>query len=653
VSRKEKLLAMFQREAQEQLEILRAGLDELAMGACESATLSEMYRAAHTLKGNSGAAGLDGVEGITHALEDLFGVFNEGKLQPTPDMADKAHQALDGVEQLIESAVEDKPVNFDVQVLTSEIESMIGEEEKVEKVSDSSLQLEETELTELAAAEQVYLLTVKLIEQVQMPGVRAALLMEKISATGFEIFSTFPEREKIETGEPGEIFKLILTGQDVPAEEVTALLADDDEVASSELEELPAELPELKERFFQKNNQRSTAPAQRSIKPVSTVRVDAEILDSLLNSLSELTVQRLRLESHAPDTPDLEREFLRLQRQLEALQDQITKTRLMSVNHVFRRFPRLVRDLERELDKQIELKLEGEETELDKKLVDLLGDPLIHIIRNAVDHGIEPPEERCSAGKPEQGLIKLAARHNDGRVEIEVVDDGRGLDPEEIAAKAIEKGIVDSEIVENMGPDEKIQLVTEPGFSTAEEVTDLSGRGVGMDVVKTTVEKFRGSLEISSTPGEGTTVCISFPLTLAVIEAFLVEAGNSQFALPLEQVKTTRLISREQISDDSAGRYCEIDGEKLPCDHILNVFDSERQIKLAEDRHYSLVLLDKLEGEFGLIFDEITARESVVVKPLSQFIRGFDGYSGTTFLGDGRATFILNPAEKLEAIGKV
>ncbi len=653
MSRKEKLLEMFQQEAREQLEVLRSGLDELAAGACEAASLGEMYRAAHTLKGNSGSAGLDGVEGITHALEDLFGSFKEGKLQPTPERADKAHRALDGVEQLIDSAVTGEPVNFDVEALTSEIESMVAKKTDKAQVSDLKLELEESKVTELAEAEMAYLLTVKLIEQVQMPGVRAALLMEKISNTKFEIYCTFPAREKIEDGKAGNIFKLILTGAGGNIGTVTSLLGSDDEVAGSEVEKLPEDLQELQDRFASKNNRRSTSPAQKSIKPVSTVRVDADVLDSLLNSLSELTVQRLRLESRAPATPELEREFLRLRRQLEGLQGEITKTRLMSVNHVFRRFPRLVRDLERELGKKIDLKLKGEETELDKKLVDLLGDPLIHIIRNAVDHGIETPGERRSSGKPEQGQIELAARHNEGRVEIEVSDDGRGLDPDEIVAKAVERGIVTAETAEEMSDDEKIQLVTEPGFSTAEEVTDLSGRGVGMDVVTTTVEKFRGSLEINSTPGEGTTVCISFPLTLAVVEALLVESDNEQFALPLDQVRTTRLISRDQICRGSPEQSCKIDGEQFPCEHIHGLFNQQKQVDLRGAEHYPLILLDNLEKYFGLICDEIVARESVVVKPLNPLLRGFDGYSGTTFLGDGRATFILDPTGKLEALGIV
>ncbi|MDP3465622.1 MAG: response regulator, partial [Sulfuricurvum sp.] len=387
-----------------------------------------------------------------------------------------------------------------------------------------------------------------------------------------------------------------------------------------------------------------------------TIRVDVKRLDHLMNLIGELVLGKNRLIKINDDVEErYEGEaFLEELNQVVSivslvttdLQIAVMKTRMLPIGKVFNKFPRMIRDLSRELNKKIELEIAGEDTELDKSIVEEIGDPLVHIIRNSCDHGIETPETRLASGKEETGTIHLKAYHEGNHIVIQIIDDGKGLDAEMLKIKSIEKGIITEKEADAMSEKEAFGLIFRPGFSTAAQVTSVSGRGVGMDVVKTNIEKLNGMIDIDSEVGRGTSMKLKIPLTLAIIQALLVGVQEEYYAIPLASVLETVRISKEDIYTVENRSVMRLRDEVLSLVHIGDIFEVERVFDNSE--HAYVVVLGLAESKIGLIVDTLIGQEEIVIKSLGEYLKGIEGIAGATIRGDGGVTLIVDVAALMQ-----
>ena len=425
------------------------------------------------------------------------------------------------------------------------------------------------------------------------------------------------------------------------------------------------ENPKVEEKS-QQPERRSEQGGERIFK--KSIRVDSEKIDSLMNQVGELVVDRsyffqlfndMRgLLQHLKDELGFEQKELKqvraftyrlgeaiasLSRTSNELQEGVMKVRMLPISQLFNRYPRLVRDLTHDSAKKVNLKLRGEDTELDKMVVEELSDPLIHIIRNAIDHGLESVQERKDSGKPEAGTLILEAYQESNHIVIEVMDDGRGIDPQQVKAKALERGVVSKEEADRMSPQELMRLITMAGFSTAEEVTDTSGRGVGMDVVKRNIEKLNGALEIDSKLGVGTRIRLKIPLTLAIIPALQVRVGKNLFTIPLANVEETLRVRDQETSVIEGTEVIHLRGRTMPIFRLSGLFSIASDSKIHNASF--VVVVNRGEQQIGLVVDELLGQEEVVIKPLVDYLQENSGFSGATIMGDGRISLILDVYE--------
>ena len=394
----------------------------------------------------------------------------------------------------------------------------------------------------------------------------------------------------------------------------------------------------------------SPAPKERKSSIEQTIRVDVKRLDDLMNLIGELVLSKNRLLKIYDDVEERYEgeQFLEELNQVVSsvslvttdLQIAVMKTRMLPIGKVFNKFPRMVRDLSRELHKEIDLIISGEETELDKSIVEEIGDPLVHIIRNSCDHGIELPQERVAKGKPPKGTVQLKAYNEGNHIIIEIIDDGKGLDTDMLKMKAVEKGIISEKDADQMSDKEAFMLIFKPGFSTASQVTNVSGRGVGMDVVRSNIEKLNGIIEIDSEIDKGTTLKLKIPLTLAIIQSLLVSVQEEYYAIPLASVLETVRITPDEIQSVEGRSVLRLRNEVLSLVHLADLFDVERVFNMGE--HAYVVIIGIAETKIGLIVDSLVGQEEVVIKSLGEYLKGIEGIAGATIRGDGRVTLIVD-----------
>jgi len=397
--------------------------------------------------------------------------------------------------------------------------------------------------------------------------------------------------------------------------------------------------------------------AQAGSKVSSTIRVDHEKLDHLMNLIGELIINRNRyallarsLEEGKLDVQAIAQQLTEttyaMARLSDDLQDTIMKVRMVPVSSVFSRFPRLVRDLSRKSAKEVELVMEGEETELDKSVVEVIGDPLVHLIRNSVDHGLETEEARVAAGKPAVGKVWLRAYHRGNSVAIEVEDDGKGIDPAKMREVALRKNLISPEEAKALDDRDALELIFMPGFSSAETITDISGRGVGMDVVRTNIKNLKGTVNVTSEVGKGTKFTMALPLTLAIIDALMVMVGDQTYAIPLDAVSETTKIEVKRMTEVNKRKCVTLRGE------VLGIIEMREVLELPPSQEpdkeiVSMVILQDNDRRLGVIVDKLLERQEVVIKPLGSYLSEFDmrGLSGATIMGDGSVVLILDPHE--------
>ena len=537
----------------------------------------------------------------------------------------------------------------------------------------SWMEISEVEETVIREAElrgfQSYRVAVDVDRDCQMKNVRAFLIFETLQQIG-EIIKSDPVAEDLQEGKYGAGFQVILITKE-DADRVKNLLITISEVSDAEIQPL---VLQTQETFVEgpklKAVQQNAAPQVKETtngngnhesdkKAVKTVRVDVNKLDNLMNLVGELVIDRTRLNRFAEifeskfGSDDLVESISEISNHLGQvtgdLQEQIMKARMLPVAQLFNRFPRMVRDTAQKLNKEIDFVVEGKETELDRNVIEVIGDPLIHLIRNAIDHGIEMPQERLAAGKPSTGTLLLKASYAESHIVITVKDDGKGIDVEHIRKKAVEMDFIDREAVERLSDRDVLQMIFKAGFSTKNDaVSDLSGRGVGMDVVRTAIEQINGTVELDTKLGEGTRFTIRLPLTLAIIRALMVTLGKQVYAFPLTNVSETLRISQEEIRRVGNNEVIVVRDKILPLARLGRLFNCS---DCAEDAKMFVVILGAGDKQVAVVVDKLLGEQEIVIKSLGDYLGQLAGLSGACILGDGKVALIVDVRGLVKNLG--
>ncbi|HTW13102.1 MAG TPA: chemotaxis protein CheA, partial [Solirubrobacteraceae bacterium] len=546
-------MPMFLAEAQEHLQELNLLIVQLEENPSNQETLDGIFRCAHSLKGMSATMGFAHIAELTHVMEDVFELLRQRTGGVRPETITLVLGCLDALQGAVDSIEQTGQENFDPAPLIEQLRSLIRDrspEQALERAGGAEIPNQAALDAAREAGARVLHVVVKLDEEVMMPAVRAHMVFAALNDHG-ETLGSIPSPDGIENFQ-GHVIEAWLASEHEEAT-VAATAKRVSDVAQVEVTELqdgetpsgPLQIPELAVASVAEDSVAEAAPKAAAASAPGgahaaqrTVRVDAERLDTLMHLMGELVIHRTAVEAYTANinSPELQHAVQNLTRSSQSLQSMVMQVRMIPVDVVFMRFPRLVRDLSTKLGKDIELELVGRETELDRTVVDSLGDPLVHLVRNSLDHGIEPPDVRLAAGKPRTGTLTIGARHAGGSVVIEVRDDGRGIDPQAVGRSGVKKGLIDAEQAAHLDMKGAIELLFAPGFSTAEVTSDISGRGVGMDAVRSKIRELGGEVIMESVQGQYTSAQIRLPLTLAIVSALQVDIAGAPFALPIDRV---------------------------------------------------------------------------------------------------------------------
>lgn len=633
-------LGVFIEEAKEHIESLEENLVKLEKEPYNQDLIQAIFRSFHTIKGSSGSMGFQQMTELAHLLENLLDRVRRGEVSVSSSLIDLLLQGVDFLKRMLEEITKKgQEPDWNMEEIFSALQDFRGEKEK----DDSG----------------EYWLTVKLASDCSMKGVRAYLVISRLQDSGIEVVNTVPSLSDLEGENFGQSFD-ILVRTALPLEEVAKIVESVAEIERVEVKEGEEEEKNRIEEKEEKNTIPPTGEQKITTNLKKTVRVDVERLDSLLNLVGELVIDRTRLEDIIQRLKDYQelvqfREILsdtttHIGRVTNDLQMEIMKARMLPLAEVFNRFPRLIRDLARQSGKEIDFIIEGEETELDRSLLEEITDPLIHLLRNAVDHGIESREERINKGKPPQGKVILRAYQEENSVVIVVEDDGRGLDVEKIKDKVVGMGLVTPEEVSKMSEREIVDFIFYPGFSTSDEVTEVSGRGVGMDVVKRNIERVNGQVRVESQLGVGTTFYLRLPLTLAIIRALLVKVGESIYSIPLSDVVEIEKVEKKDTYWVNRVLTTLFRGKTLPLLWLEALLDSRKYNFISEDEIPEVlytVVVSASSSLAGLVVDEVLGEQEIVIKSLGSYMRDVRGLGGATILGDGGISLIIDVASLL------
>ncbi|MGL2819836.1 chemotaxis histidine kinase/response regulator CheAY2 [Helicobacter pylori] len=643
-------------EAFEMNEQLDQDLVELEHNPEDLDLLNRIFRVAHTIKGSSSFLNLNILTHLTHNMEDVLNRARKGEIKITPDIMDVVLRSIDLMKTLL---VTIRDTGSDTNNgKENEIEEVV---KKLQAITSQNLEgAKETSGTKEAPEKEVK----EEIKEKAKEEVKANKTPTTENPTSDNPLADEPDldyanmsAEEVEA----EIERLLNKRQEADKERRAQKKQEDQ--AKPKQEVAPAkETPKTETPKVPKAETKAKAKADTeenkapSIGVEQTVRVDVRRLDHLMNLIGELVLGKnrlIRIYSDVEERYDGEKFLEELNQVVSSisavttdLQLAVMKTRMQPVGKVFNKFPRMVRDLSRELGKSIELIIEGEETELDKSIVEEIGDPLIHIIRNSCDHGIEPLEERRKLNKPETGKVQLSAYNEGNHIVIKISDDGKGLDPVMLKEKAIEKGVISERDAESMSDREAFNLIFKPGFSTAKVVSNVSGRGVGMDVVKTNIEKLNGIIEIDSEVGVGTTQKLKIPLTLAIIQALLVGVQEEYYAIPLSSVLETVRISQDEIYTVDGKSVLRLRDEVLSLVRLSDIFKVDAILESNSDVY--VVIIGLADQKIGVIVDYLIGQEEVVIKSLGYYLKNTRGIAGATVRGDGKITLIVDVGAMME-----
>jgi len=655
-------LGVFLEESKEHLGNLNEQLLNLEKNPGNLAALNEIFRAAHTLKGMSSTMGFEDLADLTHHLEDVLSDLKEGLLQPDTYVVDTLFQCLDRVQSIISQIESNGSAEYNNQDLIAILNSIknqnyTGDIQLIEdkqkpataQTEEPSIELDfnEYELTVMEEAAcknyQIVAIRVAVDPGSLMKSVRAFMVF-KVLEEDSEVIKSIPAVTDLEDGKFDETFDVVvITKTPLPVlidrlEHISEIRVDSSHLVN--IDQLPLHRDDID---VMKSDQKTTeqVDTKRNHKIKQTVRVDIDRLDNLMNLVGELVMHKGRLGQIASNRRivELNETIEQIDRISTDLQSVVMKVRMVPIEQVFNRFPRMVRDLAKELNKEIEFIMEGKETELDRTVIDEIGDPLIHLLRNAIDHGLESPSVRTQKGKPRIGTIILRARHEGNSVFIEVEDDGAGIQIERVKNKAVAKGIITAKEAEEMTAEQAVDLLFSPGFSTAENITDVSGRGVGLDVVKSKIESLNGEIQVDSKPGQGTKFVVKLPLTLAIIQALMVAVRDEIYAIPLSTVNETTMLSSEDIRLIQNQEVIVLRGNVLPLYRLDSLLEVPGETQ--SDESY-VVVVHKGNKQIGLVVDRLIGQQEIVIKSLGKVLAGTPGIAGAIVAGDGNVRLILD-----------
>ncbi|MDF2954989.1 MAG: Chemotaxis protein histidine kinase CheA [Candidatus Alkanophagales archaeon MCA70_species_2] len=641
-----KYLQVFLDETGEHVQTLIHAVLSLESGDADA--VHEAFRAAHTIKGMAASMGFRYMEQLCHALENVLDSIRNNRVDATSEVVDVLLESAATLEELLQNietqgqeVTTDAEAETEISTLLSKLDacvsasadSMSADAEgaaSVTKSCESDAVEEKTEKRE--GRNRTYEITVVLDKSCMFKGARGFLILKGLSEVG-EIVKTTPPPQDIEEERFDFEFKVVLV-TDADEADIKRVLNAIAEIECVKVRELQEEPQETKQARTEKSKKREEG--------IRSVRVGIEKLDTVVNLVGELVINKGRLVQIARKygIKELGDTMSIVERTITDLQYEIMQMRMVSVEHIFNRFPKLVRDLCRKLSKEVEFIIEGKEIELDRTVLDEIVEPLIHLLRNAIDHGIEPPEERERKGKNRKGRVRLTAQRERGHVSITVEDDGRGIDVQKVKAKAVAKGLISEADAARLSNADASALIFTPGFSTADAATETSGRGVGMDVVKSKVEALGGTVEITSEKDCGTRITLRLPLTTAIIQALLISVGDELYAIPLSSVVEVVRWS------DLNGNVRQLHGEQVMLlrGSLLPLLSLRCLLELpnGEEKPNAVVVVERSGEKLGLFVDSIIEQQEIVVKPLGKLLQGVKGLSGFTILGDGRVVPILD-----------
>lgn len=688
-------LEIFIDESEEHLQTLSDCIMVLEKEPDNKDTINEVFRAAHSLKGMAGTMGFKRMQHLTHDMENVFQEVRSDRVKVTSGMIDLLFKCLDALEGYLDNikstsdeGTEDneviiKELNDFIAKADGEAEAANKEVSEVKEAAPAATQEEKEgqEKIELTGEEKkaireaesngqhIYAMTVHIQKDCLLKAARAFLVFKAVEDFGqilvyrpssqdiedekFEFDFSFFLASEEETDKIVAAAKAVSEIEKVDAEEIhleeylkEAAAQEEQQAkeAATEQKEAPAEVPKAAE----KKAPAAATKKQTNAKPVTgrTVRVDIEKLDALMNQVSELIIAKNSLvsissnESGEYQNQSFHEQIEYLERITTNLHESVMKVRMVPIESVVNKFPRMIRDLSRKLGKKMELYMTGEDTELDRTVVDQIGDPLQHLLRNSADHGLEDNATRIERGKPEVGSIFLKAFQEGNNVIIEVGDDGNGIDVAAVRDKAVERGVITAEQAENMSQKEIINLLFLPSFSMAKKITDISGRGVGLDVVKSNIEALGGDVEVRTQLGEGTTFIVRLPLTLAIIQALMVEIRDEKYAIALGSISNIESIPVNEIKYVQAQEVIHLRGAVIPLIRLDQVLDMEE--KQEEPENLTVVIVKKGDSLAGLVVDNLIGQQEIVIKSLGKYITNNKIISGATILGDGEVALILD-----------
>lgn len=668
-------LEVFIEESREHIQSCNENLLKLENDPDNLELVNEIFRSAHTLKGMSATMGFEDMANLTHQMENVLDGVRNGKYKFSSELLDIIFMAIDHLENMVNSIAAGGDGKEDVSDAINKLKmiesgKIVNQTDTTQpavigdtNISKTSLTYDQFEITVLEQAKeqnyQIYEVSVFIRPDCLLKAARVYMVFDVLEKIG-DIIKSEPNVEQLEEEQFENEFVVTIVTHD-SMEDIEKKI-----MKVSEIEKVtvaPLEISDLKkvnnedssDENVQKNVPQHAVEqkkkADSSAKGTTdkkitlsnkTIRVNIERLDALMNLFEELVIDRGRLDQIAKELnhQELSETVEKMSRVTNDLQSVVLTMRMVPVEAVFNRFPKMVRSLSRDLGKKIHLQIIGQETELDRTVIDEIGDPLVHLLRNSVDHGIEMPEERLRKGKPEEGTIQLKAYHSGNHVFIEITDDGAGINREKVVRKAVEKGIITEEQMNQLTDKEIFNLILTSGFSTADTVSDISGRGVGLDVVKNTIESLGGTISVHSEDNVGTTFLIQLPLTLSIISVMLVEVQNEKYAIPLTSIIETAIFKKSEIYYAHEQPVIDFRGKVVPILSLQEIFQIP---KVIEGNDYiSTVIIRKGDKLAGLVVDSFIGQEEIVLKSLGNYLTNVFAISGATILGDGQVALIID-----------
>lgn len=667
---KNQYLDMFLDESTEHLQAMNDHLLKLETNPEDHSIIDEVFRSAHTLKGMSATMGYEDLASLTHHMENVLDAIRNNHLAASSELLDVVFESVDDLEAMVTDIANGGEGKRDVSAIVKKLER-IEKGEASSEVAATKLEekpslnqdyyFDDFELTVLAQSKEqgfhAYSLTISLREDVILKAARVFMVFEVLEQVG-EVIKSAPSVDQLEEENFDLTFSVTVITKETESDVKARIMK------VSEIDEVIISVVDVSKNVDEgmgNNGEEGTAPHQdgsstetllvkdseekdkKSTQNSSkTIRVNIERLDSLMNLFEELVIDRGRLEQISKDlsSSELTETVEHMSRISGDLQSIILNMRMVPVEQVFNRFPRMVRGLAKELDKKVHLDIIGAETELDRTVIDEIGDPLVHLLRNSIDHGIEVPAIRQEAGKAEEGQITLKAYHSGNHVFIEVSDDGAGINRDKVLQKAISRAVVSKENGENLTDSQVFELLFSSGLSTADTISDISGRGVGLDVVKSKIESLGGNVSVNSILGQGTEFSIQLPLTLSIISVMLVEVQDEIYAVPLSSIIETAIIKQEDIMSAHNQKVIDFRGSVVPLIDLTNFFEVPKTRE--DDVFYSIVIVRKGERMAALVVNAFIGQQEIVLKSLGNYLNNAFAISGATILGNGQVALIID-----------